>query len=228
MRYVDPTGHWSFSSIGSSISNAISSIGSAISSIGDTISKIGNKLGNVHLVGSILKGAGNIIGGTVKSAGGIVSGDLKTIGNGISTIAKGATNIGTYIAKDLGGAALGNLSHLYTFPRDLKNLGKSIISLDLKDIAAKTRDLVMGALVIRNGFYTGAGHGKDKNTLGNASTSYFSFDPSSKLHDSRKLTEFGWIKGVWKERGVGPYGQAVRAIGTVGFGIYGVLTGQKW
>ncbi len=121
---------------------------------------------------------------------------------------------------------LGNLSHLYTIPRDIIKLGNSIISYDPKEIATSIKDLVMGALVIRNGFYTGYGLGMD--TTPNAPTHFFAFDAKSRKHDQKKLTDFGWIKEAWKERGVGPYGQTVRALGTVGFGIYGIITGQKW
>lgn len=188
--------------------------------MGNKISDFGDRLKDIPLVGSALKGAGNIVGGTLKTVGGIISLVSGEIGSGISTIAEGAGGIMHTYSRDIAAAIIGNASHIITLPRDIRNVGKNLLNGNLSGTASAIGELVFNLAVPRDGFFGGSGYGLNryKKSCTISCDPISPLDGVSKLHDEYHI-ERDWIKGAWSVRGLGLYENAYRIVGTIGFGI---------
>jgi len=240
--YVDPSGHfWEW---GEKFWDSLKGLlGQTWQAITDAFNIIGNgfmktmewvserNIWGVKGVAEAAMGVGNIIGGAV-------TGDSGKIGKGATQIGKAVYDTAESAVVDAFGVAIGQLSYLYTVPRDLINIGKAICSGEsiIKDSAI----LIGGFIIPRYGWYGGRGWGANddkipgdfEHTLGNKNnfkplndTDYF-----CEIHD-RLLDEGDWVKGQLSMTGVprisGIGGLAYKALGVIPFGISSLFEKDK-
>jgi RHS repeat-associated protein len=239
--YVDPSGHfWGLGEFWDSLKGLL---GQTWQEITDAFSSIGNgfmktmewiserNIWGVKGIAEAAMGVGNIVGG-------VVTGDSGQIGKGFTQIGKAVYDTAESAVVDAFGVAIGQLSHLYTIPRDLINLGKLFFN---DGSVLKSAGGFIGHMIIpRYGLFGGAGWGKyedegtgvEKHTLVALNkfkplndTDYF-----SEIHDGN-MKELQWVKGQLSMTGdpriSGVGGLAYKALGAAPFSIWGLITDKK-
>jgi RHS repeat-associated protein len=171
-------------------------------------------------------GIGNIIGGAV-------TGDTGQIGSGFKQIGKAVYDTVESAVVDAFGVAVGQLSHLYTIPGDIYNLGKSFFDGKKFSTLQAAGGLLGHMIIPRYGLYGGAGWGYNdktgKHTLGSLSAypPLNDTDTPSLAHDGN-MDEIKWVKGQVSLTGdpriSGVGGLSYKAIGIIPFGIWGLIT----
>ncbi len=141
---------------------------------------------------------------------------------------------GSYVVECVGGE-LGEVSGgiagpLYGVGSGLVEIGKGIATLDLAGAGWGAFELVKALVQPRSGSHSGWGYPGDSGAilpetgtkLDNASIWH---DWYVRKHGYGSEAQFGWIVRAWTGPGVelGPWGQAYRLLGTVGFGVAGAM-----
>ena len=127
-------------------------------------------------------------------------------------------------ALEIFGAVVGTA---YGIARGLYGMGKGIVTGSFGTFARGVGDTLSAAVMLRSGSASGLGWpGRGGQVTPHTGTR---LNGASRWHDGQSnLTQsaspqFGWIQRAWTGSGVemGPWGQAYRLYGTVGFGILG-------
>jgi hypothetical protein len=199
------------------ITDAFSSIGNGFMKTMEWISE--RNIWGVKGIAEAAMGVGNIVGG-------VVTGDSGQIGSGFKQIGKAVYDTAEAAVVDAFGVAVGQLSYLYTVPRDLINIGKAICSGEsiIKDSAI----LIGGFIIPRYGWYGGRGWGFNEDTSQHYFGDMSKFKPlndadlPSQTHDQFGK-EWQWVtdqlsmNGDPRVSGVG--GLAYKALGIIPFSI---------
>jgi RHS repeat-associated protein len=176
-------------------------------------------------------GIGNIIGGAV-------TGDFSQMGKGVTQIGKAVYDTAESAVVDAAAVAIGQLSHLYTIPRDLINIGQNLLGTgeEGETTLGAIGTTLMDIAVPRYGLGGGAGYGvyRDKttgeyiHTFGNrfVNSPLNEADAANFQHD-RQYKHSVWVVNQMsfndQPRISGLGGLAYKALGVVPFGIAGIL-----
>ena len=115
----------------------------------------------------------------------------------------------------------------YGILKGMYGIGEGIVTANLRTIGRGFADIGAAAVMLRSGSASGLLHpGTGRSLTPNTGTK---LDGASRWHDGQEnlmtnsAAQFGWIERAWTGSGteLGPWGQAYRIYGTVGFGIVG-------
>ncbi len=193
-------------------------------------SSLGDALRNIPLVGGLLGGVGDVVSGFGNVAlGALTLGASGTLETGFSQIGSGVGGAVTILATDAVATvagAVGTVVTTATAVADVVTLGNVVSSGNpLKAIS----NLIKNVAIPEYGMFGGLGWGTAQDRGQNAILNQG--DVASYSHDLNR-NEIQWIKtnystnpqGNW----VGPMGAAYALLGTIPFGIKGLIDGEHF
>jgi CubicO group peptidase (beta-lactamase class C family) len=167
-----------------------------------------------------------------------VTGDTGQIGSGFKQIGKAVYDTVESAVVDAFGVAIGQLSHLYTIPRDLINIGQNLLGNgeEGESILGAIGSTLMNIAVPRYALGGGAGYGlsRDENTneIKHTFGNRFINSPLNETDAANFQHDLQYKHSVWvgnqlsfsdQPRISGVGGLAYKALGVVPFGIAGIL-----
>ncbi|MCW5549918.1 MAG: RHS repeat-associated core domain-containing protein [Opitutaceae bacterium] len=193
-------------------------------------SALGNALRNVPLIGGILGGVGDVVAGVGNTAFGIATfGQSGTFGRGIGQIGYGIGGTANILARDVAATVVGAYGTVVTTATavaDVVTFGNVVSGGNpLKAIG----NLIANVAIPEYGMFGGLGWGT---TQGRGPGSILNQGDLASYHHDRNLNEIEWIKRNYTTRPdatwVGPVGAAYALVGTIPFGIKGLIDGERY
>jgi hypothetical protein len=178
----------------------------------------------------LLGGLGDVVAGVGNTALGIVSfGHSGSFGRGMGQIGYGIGGTANILARDVAATIVGIGGTIYTTVRDVADvvsLGK--VTSGGNPLTA-VANLVSNALIPDYGMFGGRGWGT---TQGRGERSILNQgDVASYNHDGN-MNEIQWLKANYstnpQSTWVGPVGATYVLIGTIPFGLKGLIDGERY